>query len=164
MKLHTKIVKPTQVTKIAQALHAANKKIVVLGGCFDILHVGHLYFLEQAKKYGDILIVLLENDNLIKKLKGSHRPINTQVDRARLLASLTMVDYVILLNKDMDNHAYDQLIWNIKPAIIATTELDPYRGHKERQAQLTGSQVVDVIQRIENTSTSRIASLLQKEL
>ena len=69
-------------------------------GCFDILHVGHVKYLEKAKRYGDVLILGLNSDDSTHRLKGKNRPINTQDDRAYILASLEVVDYVVIFNED----------------------------------------------------------------
>lgn len=139
-----------------------NKKVVVAGGCFDLLHIGHVSFLEEAKKNGDVLIVYLESDEAIKKTKGPKRPINTQKDRAKVLAAFSMVDYVILLEPEMTDETYDALVISLKPAIIAATKGDVYRFHKERQAEKVGATVVDVIQPVENHSTSRLIAILNE--
>ncbi len=162
--MEKKIVRFEESVNLTKQLHNNGKKIVVAGGCFDILHVGHISFLENAKKAGDILIVFLESDKHIEQMKGIGRPINTQIDRARLLAALSIVDYIILLPDNVSDQLYDSLILDTKPAIIATTQPDVNRRHKERQAKMVGGTVVDVIPKIENQSTSRIASLLEKEI
>jgi rfaE bifunctional protein nucleotidyltransferase chain/domain len=159
-----KIIKAQDSIKVAKKLHAQGSRIVLVGGCFDILHVGHLSFLEKAKEQGNTLIVLLENDSRIKKIKGLNRPINSQLNRATLLAALSIVDYVVTLPDHMTNELYDELILDIKPAIIATTQQDPNRIHKERQAKIVHGRVVDVVPKIENASTSRIAELLKNEM
>ena len=157
-----KILSPDQVSKIAQTLHKQNKSIILAGGCFDILHIGHITFLEKAKKQGDILILFVENDETIHKQKGPDRPFNSQHDRATILAHLTMVDYVIPLPAFTDNIEYDDLVKQIKPAIIATTVGDPARKHKERQAKLVGGRVVDVVPELHNQSTTRLIKLVQQ--
>lgn len=162
--MDTKIISIEKVTKLAKRLHTQHKQVVVAGGCFDILHRGHIEFLEQSKKQGEILIVLLESDQRIQEMKGMSRPINQQADRAYVLTNLAMVDYVIPLPFFSENTAYDELIFMLKPAIITTTIGDSGIRHKERQAKLTGAQLVEVIQRIENVSTSKLASLLAKDL
>ena len=74
------------------------KKITVLaGGCFDVLHPGHIVFLEKAKKAGDYLVVLLESDKKIRKLKGKGRPVHSQKERAEILSALKSVDSVVCL-------------------------------------------------------------------
>ncbi len=72
--------------------------VVATNGCFDILHVGHLRYLESSKKLGDILVVGLNSDSSVRLLKGSNRPINSEQDRAALLAALKPVDYVVIFD------------------------------------------------------------------
>lgn len=158
-----KILSVEQVIPVAKTLHKQGKRIVLVGGCFDILHAGHIKFLEAAKKQGDTLFILLEHDSTIAKTKGPQRPLNTQADRATLLANIATVDYVVLLPPMETNEMYDKLVIQIKPAIIATTEGDPHRHHKERQAQTISATVVDVITHMQNTSTTKFVNLLQKE-
>jgi rfaE bifunctional protein nucleotidyltransferase chain/domain len=157
-----KIVNVEQAIQRCASWSAGGKHIVVVGGCFDILHVGHLVFLEKAKAQGDRLVVLVESDETIRKLKGAHRPINVQDHRARLLAALTMVDMVVLLPALLTNEAYDSILFGLKPAIIATTGGDPNRLHKERQAHAVGGRVVDVVLPVEDQSTSRIVKILEE--
>jgi len=157
-----KIINLEQSKTLAQKLHQENKRLVVVGGCFDLLHVGHIAFLEEAKKQGDILIVLLESDETIAKNKGSKRPINTQENRAKILAALLVVDYVLALKPNMTDQDYDALVFAIKPAIIATTQGDTNRHYKEHQAQNIGAQVVDVVMPIHNQSTTRLIHLLDE--
>jgi FAD synthetase len=151
-----------QVGELSSTIHQQNKRIVLLGGCFDILHSGHIIFLEEAKKQADILIVLLESDETIAASKGPKRPINSQSDRAKILSALEVVDYVILLKPDMDNKAYDDLVIEIKPAIIATTSGDINRHHKERQAELVRAKVIDVTTPITDKSTTRLIHMLDE--
>lgn len=157
-----KILTPEQAIKTAKQLQTQNLKIVLAGGCFDILHIGHITFLEKAKKQGDILFLFVENDETIHKQKGPDRPFNSQHDRAAILAHLTMVDYVIPLPAFTDNSEYDTLVKQIKPAIIATTVGDPTRKHKERQARLVGGSVIDVVPELHNQSTTRLVQLVQQ--
>lgn len=155
-KIMKKILNVKQAVEIARKMRGQKKTIVVVGGFFDILHAGHIKFLENAKKYGDCLFVLLEDDNKAKKAKGKSRPINSQKDRAIILSTLRSVDYVILL-KDMTNNAqYDKIIIQIAPNVIATTHDDPYIDHKKRQAKLINEKVIYVIRRIYNHSTTQL--------
>lgn len=150
------------ILKIDQLNKIGNKKKVLVGGCFDILHIGHLKFLENAKKQGDLLVVLLENDQSVREKKGQNRPINNQKDRARLLAALSVVDFVILLPLMKDSLAYDQLVKKIKPQIIAVTNNDPEEAYKRRAAKLVGAKLVAVIKRISDQSTTKLARLIGK--
>src|SRR5438105_790575 len=105
-----------EVQKIADQERKSGKTIVLTGGCFDILHPGHLSLLQHAKKQGDVLFVMLESDETIVKLKGNDRPIFPQLTRANLLAELRSVDYVVLLKPLMSNTDYDRLVKLLKPA------------------------------------------------
>jgi D-beta-D-heptose 7-phosphate kinase/D-beta-D-heptose 1-phosphate adenosyltransferase len=86
--------------KLLPRLKKQGKKIVFTNGCFDILHYGHVHYLEKAKKKGDILVVALNSDASVRRLKGAERPIVPERDRARVLAALESVDYVVLFNED----------------------------------------------------------------
>ncbi len=156
-----KVLSLTEAITKTKQLQKAGKVIVLAGGCFDILHLGHISFLQEAKKHGKILMVMVEHDEQIKKWKGPNRPINTQETRAKILAQLPIVDYVILLPPLLNNEQYDELVIQIKPAIIATTAGDPYRHHKERQAKKIGATVVDVLTPVKNQSTTRFVSMLK---
>lgn len=137
---------------------AKNKKTVVLvGGCFDILHPGHIVFLGKARELADKLIVLLESDEKVKKLKGSKRPINSQKDRAKVLLALKSVDQVISLPFMDKPSQYDSLIAKIKPDIIATTKDSPDNHLKARTAKLVNARL-KFISQVRNYSTSKIVN------
>lgn len=155
------ILSTDQAIELGNELMQQQKRVVLVGGCFDVLHIGHLAFLEKAKSQGDKLCLLLEADETITATKGSNRPVNTQQDRATMLAALKVVNYVIMLPPGMTNDAYDTLVFAIKPAIIATTKGDTHRKHKERQAAAIGAKVIDVVDPIENQSTTRIVNMIK---
>ncbi len=157
-----KILTTKEAISISEKQRALGKSIVLAGGCFDILHIGHISFLEKAKKEGDVLFVFLESDHSVKQRKGQDRPVNTQKDRAIVLAAISFVDYVILLPEKLTNNDYDKLVSTIKPAIIAATKGDRNNTHKERQAKQTGAQIVEVIDRIADASTTKLANALRK--
>jgi D-beta-D-heptose 7-phosphate kinase/D-beta-D-heptose 1-phosphate adenosyltransferase len=102
------------IVEIVQQLKSKHKRIVFTNGCFDILHVGHVKYLQEAKSYGDVLIVGLNTDDSVRILKGPTRPVNNQEDRAYILGALEAVDYVVLFN---DETPYE-LIKNIAPDIL----------------------------------------------
>lgn len=89
-----------EIHSIVCELRKKNRKIVFTNGCFDLLHIGHIKYLEETKSFGDILIVGLNSDDSVQKLKGSSRPINKQEDRAYILASLEVIDYVVIFKED----------------------------------------------------------------
>ena len=94
-------------------LRRQNKKIVFTNGCFDILHAGHVRYLTAAKNFGDVLIVGLNTDESVRKLKGSSRPINSQADRAEVLLGLKAVDHVIFFGEQ----TAENLIASVKPDV-----------------------------------------------
>ena len=158
-----RIINVEKAAKISKKLKTEGKIIILAGGVFDILHIGHIKFLEAAKKRGDVLFVLLESDENVKKIKGKDRPINSQTDRALILSALKFVDYVVILNEMKTNKDYDNLIIKIKPDIIATTKKSPQEIHNIRQAKLVNAKVALVINRISDKSTSRLANIIKKE-
>ena len=107
------VVKINELLDIIKELKSENKVVVTTNGCFDILHVGHVRYLNQAKALGDILVVCLNTDKSVKKLKGDSRPINSENDRAEVLAGLSSVDYVILFDEETPS----DLLGKIKPDI-----------------------------------------------
>lgn len=139
-------------------------KIVLVGGCFDVLHLGHVIFLEKAKNLGDKLVVLLESDENIKKNKGNNRPINNQENRAKMLMSLRMVDKVIKLPETKTDDEYLALIKKIKPKIIAISGGDKRISQKKEQAKIAGVKVVTVTKLIPCQSTSRIIEIITQDL
>ncbi|MFV0561671.1 D-glycero-beta-D-manno-heptose-7-phosphate kinase [Malaciobacter mytili] len=103
-----------EIEKIANRLRTQDKKIVFTNGCFDILHKGHVSYLNVAKSFGDVLILGLNSDESVKRLKGEDRPINTQEDRAYILSALECVDYVVIFNEDTPY----ELISKVKPDVL----------------------------------------------
>ncbi len=88
------------ISKVALELKLDSRKIVFTNGCFDVIHSGHVHYLTEAKKLGDILIVGLNTDDSVRRLKGNNRPINNQSDRAIVLDALKPVDLVVFFDED----------------------------------------------------------------
>jgi D-beta-D-heptose 7-phosphate kinase / D-beta-D-heptose 1-phosphate adenosyltransferase len=147
-----------EIETLAKKLHAKGKKIVFTNGCFDILHAGHVKYLEEAKSYGDILILGLNADSSVKKLKGPTRPINNQEDRAYILASLESVDYVVIFEEETPY----ELIKLVQPHILVKG--GDYEGknvigqdiaQELRLVQFVdGKSTTKIIQRIQNNETN----------
>jgi len=135
------------------------KKTILTGGCFDILHLGHVRFLKKVKSLGNYLIVLLESDENTKKLKGRNRPFHNIDERREVLESLKYIDKVIVLPKHVNDKTYDNLIKKIKPDVIATTEGDLLINKKRKQAISVGAKL-KVIKKYKSHSSSKIADLL----
>lgn len=157
-----KIITKANAIKISKELKSEGKSIVLVGGFFDILHFGHIKFLEKAKKHGDFLFVLLESDKTARKIKGENRPMNTQVLRAQVLSALKFVDYIVLLPEMKNDADYDRLVTRLRPMVIAVTQNDKNIRHKTRQANLIGAKVIPVLSQISNKSTSRLVRIIQK--
>ncbi len=98
---------------IVTELKAQHKSIVFTNGCFDIIHTGHTSYLRESKKLGDILIVALNTDQSVRKLKGDSRPINNQYDRANVIDELKSVDYVTFFDEDTPYNLIKKIIPNI---------------------------------------------------
>ena len=134
-------------------------RIVLTGGCFDILHLGHVRYLSEAKQMGDYLVVLLESDVKVKELKGGNRPIFIQAERAEMLSALGCVDLVVLLPAMEDDSDYLSLMRTIKPDIIAVTKNDPHIEKRKDQAKQIGGEL-RVIPVAGTLSTSQLARAL----
>lgn len=137
-------------------------KTILVGGCFDLLHYGHISFLKQAKTRGDKLVVLLESDEKVRKLKGDSRPIHNQSQRKEMLEALSFVDEVTVLPAMTTDQDYVNLVAQIKPDIIAITEGDPIVDKKREQANRFGAKLV-IIPKTHTPSTSQLAKLLGLE-
>jgi len=110
-----KIFKIDELVKFREKAKIEGRKVVFTNGCFDILHRGHVELLEKAKRFGDLLIVALNSDSSMKKIKGEKRPILNENDRAYILASLKCVDAVCLFDEETPAEIIDKL----KPDILA---------------------------------------------
>ena len=138
----------SQIHDIAQNLRDENQKIVFTNGCFDILHKGHVSYLSKAKSLGDVLIVGLNSDSSVRKLKGDNRPINNQDDRAFVLLALQSVDYVVIFDEDTPY----KLIETIRPDILV-------KGADYKDKEVVGSDIVDdvrLIDFVDGKSTTNI--------
>ncbi len=143
-------------------LEESKGKIVLAGGCFDILHIGHARFLSEAKGMGDYLILVLESDEKVTELKGEDRPIFIQKERAEMLSALRSVDLIVLLPMMEEDSDYLDLVMKIKPGVIAVTENDPQIDKKRRQAKEVGAEL-KMISLTKTVSTSKLAQILEKE-
>ena len=114
MKAKNKILGPRSLKKFVDEQRAAGKKIVFTNGCFDILHAGHVSVLEFSRSKGDVLIVGINSDASVRRLKGPTRPVNTQADRALVLASLESVSAVSIFEEDTPYN----LIKLVRPDVV----------------------------------------------
>lgn len=129
---------------VLQSKTLANKRSVLVGGCFDLFHYGHHHFLSHAKQHGDTLIVLLESDTFIEKVK-SKKPVHTQTQRAEILAALTYVDFIVLLPVMHDpNKEYQQIVHDIQPKVIAYSIGDKAFEKKKSIAETIGAKLIEI--------------------
>lgn len=112
--LENKIQDLSKLKKVISYLKARRKKIVFTNGCFDLLHWGHVRYLQDARKEGDILVVGVNSDSSVKRIKGKMRPVVNEKDRLRIVASLESVDYAVLFKEDTPL----KIIKLIKPDVL----------------------------------------------
>ena len=153
-----KIIKKEEAKEIIDKLKKQNKKTVFTNGCFDILHVGHVRYLRESSKYGDILIVGLNSDISVKKIKGDSRPINNENDRAEILAELECVDFVVIFNEESPSKLIDEL----KPDIYTKGADYSLETLPERDIVLKNNIEVKFIKFVEGKSTTNIIKTIQK--
>lgn len=138
------------------------KRVVLVGGCFDLLHFGHISFLKNAKALGDHLVVALESDENVRQMKGPSRPIHSQLQRKEMLEALTFVDEVIMLAPMKSDADYEALVAKINPQVIAITQGDLMEFKKRQHAQRVHAEII-IIPKIHTPSTSQLAKLLDLE-
>jgi rfaE bifunctional protein nucleotidyltransferase chain/domain len=137
------------------------KTIVFTNGCFDILHAGHVRYLAAAKEFGDILVLGLNGDASVRELKGEGRPLNSQEDRAEVMAALGAVDYVIIF----DEKRVDNLLREIRPRIYAkggdytVQSLDP----DEVAALKEIGAKIEILPLVPGKSTSKLIQSIQRK-
>lgn len=129
--LKSKIIPFSRIGALAHQLSASGKSIVFTNGCFDILHAGHVAYLSQAKTLGDILVLGLNSDASVRRLKGASRPVNTQDNRALVLAGLSAVDYVCIFEEDTPY----ELIREVLPDVLV-------KGGDWAPSDIVGSDIV----------------------
>lgn len=148
-----------EIKEIVEKLKRENKIIVLANGCFDILHVGHIRYLEEAKTFGDVLIVAVNSDRSVRALKGPDRPYMNELERAEIVASLRCVDYVFIF----DDLRLDRILMELKPHYQAkgkdyTVETVPEREVVESY----GGKVIICGDPKERSSTELISKVKSK--
>lgn len=153
-----KIKTKEEISEISKRLKSNEKIIVFTNGCFDILHSGHITYLYEAKKLGDILIVGLNSDSSIKRIKGEKRPILCEEERAYNLSALEMVDFIVIFDEDTPYELIkaikpDILVkggdWDIKK-IVGKDIVESYGGKVISIPFVDGKSTTNIIQRILN--------------
>ncbi len=153
-----KILTPEEMLRERQRLRAAGRKLVFTNGVFDLLHVGHVRYLAQARALGDALLVAINSDRTVRELKGPDRPVFDQAERAEILASLRYVDYVSVF----DDVSPRSLIAKLLPDVLVKGgdyQLDQIHGREEVEA--AGGNVIS-LPFVEGASTSVLIERMKK--
>lgn len=144
-------------TKLIEELKLQGKKVVFTNGCFDILHVGHLRYLNEAKKQGDILIVGVNSDSSVRQLKGEGRPINNEIDRAEMLSGLKAVDFTVIFEELTPIETLEKL----KPSIhVKGGDYDKNKLPETATVEKNGGEV-RILSFVEGKSTTNIVKKIQ---
>lgn len=146
------VVKREDITKLVADLKTQGKTIVTTNGCFDILHVGHVRYLQATKAFADIMIVCLNSDVSVKKIKGPDRPINNENDRAEILCALECVDYVVLF----DESSPVDLLCEIKPDVYTKGADYTIETLPEAKPVMQNGGRVEFISFVEGKSTTNV--------
>jgi D-beta-D-heptose 7-phosphate kinase/D-beta-D-heptose 1-phosphate adenosyltransferase len=154
-----KILSPDELLGVRQGLRAAGKTLVFTNGVFDLLHVGHVRYLAEARALGDVLLVAINSDRTVHELKGEGRPITNESERAEILAAIRQVDYVTIFD-DISPRA---LITQLLPDVLVKGgdyDLDEIHGREEVEA--AGGRVVS-LPFIAGASTSAIIERMKQK-
>ncbi len=155
----TKIKNIAQLKRITSRLKSQGKTIVFTNGCFDLLHYGHVKYLQEAKQKGDILVVAINSDASVRKIKGKKRPVVCEKDRLRIIAALESVDYVVLFKEDSPI----KIIKSLRPDILI-------KGADWNKNNIVGSDIVlsyggkvNTIELIKERSTTNLIKKIAKK-
>lgn len=150
--MNSKILPRDELRKVVARLKSEGKKIVFTNGCFDLLHVGHARYLKEARKLGDVLIIGLNSDASVRRLKPQ-RPINEESHRAEVLASLEAVDYVTLFSEDTPY----ELIKSIRPDVLV-------KGGDWKKEDIVGSDIVPEVHSLPYIAGMSTTGIIEKIL
>jgi rfaE bifunctional protein nucleotidyltransferase chain/domain len=154
----SKIVSVEELAATSSEMRAAGKKLVVTNGCFDLLHVGHVRYLQAARKLGDALAIGLNGDESVRALKGKERPLNKEQDRAEVLAALHSVDYVAIFPEVRAT----QFLEMVRPAVYVKGgdyERETLNAEERAALKKSGAQIC-ILPFVEGYSTSRLIKKL----
>lgn len=153
------LVSQKEIIDIVKKGHLEGKTFVVTNGCFDILHVGHVRYLQKTKEYADELIVMLNSDISVKSIKGEKRPINSEKDRAEILSSLSCVDYVVLFEEDSPA----ELLNKMKPDVYTKGADYTLDTLPEKDVVIKNNIRVEFIEFVEGKSTTKVIDKINKK-
>lgn len=152
------LVKREEIRDLIDKIHQEGKTVVTTNGCFDILHVGHVRYLEKTKTFADYSIVLLNSDKSVRSIKGPTRPINNENDRAELLSALRCVDYVVLFDEDSPKNLLDEM----KPDVYTKGADYTMETLPEADIMIKNNTRVEFIEFVEGKSTTKTIEKINK--
>lgn len=147
------------ISEFVDNLHKAGKTVVTTNGCFDILHVGHVRYLQKTKSFADYLIVLLNSDKSVKSIKGDGRPVNNENDRAEILNALNCVDFVVMFDEDSPA----DLLEEIKPDVYTKGADYTMETLPEREIMIRNNIRVEFIDFVQGKSTTNIINKINNK-
>ena len=156
-----KIKAEDELCKLLSELRSAGKRTVWTNGCFDILHRGHVSYLEQAARFGDLLVVGLNSDSSVRSVKGPDRPVNCQNDRAQALAALSCVNYVVIF----DDPTTVRLLDLLKPDVYAKGgdyTIDTINQDERKVVEGYGGSI-ELLPEVKGVSTTRIIEQIREQ-
>lgn len=151
------IVDRSKIADFCQVLRDGGQKVVFTNGCFDILHAGHVRYLQQARSYGDCLVLGLNTDASVRRLKGPERPINNELDRAEVVGALESVDYVVFF----DEPTAEALIKQVHPDVYVKGGDYTIETLPEGQIVLGYGGQVELVQLVAGRSTTNVIAKIQ---
>ena len=152
------LIKRSELDNLIKTLRSQGKTIVTSNGCFDILHVGHVRYLEKTKSFADVLIVALNSDKSVRSIKGEGRPINNENDRAEVLSALRSVDYVVLFDEDSPL----DLLLQIKPDVHTKGADYTVETLPEAKGIMENGGRIEFITFVDGKSTTSIIEKMKK--
>ncbi len=153
------IISRKSISDFVKNLHEAGKTVVATNGCFDILHVGHVRYLQKTKSFADYLIVLLNSDKSVRSIKGEGRPINSESDRAEILTALSCVDFVVLFDEDSPAELLDE----IKPDVYTKGADYTMETLPEREIMIKNNIKVEFIDFVQGKSTTNVINKINNK-
>jgi len=158
MKTQDKIKDRVEAKELVSKWKDAGDEVVFTNGCFDILHLGHVDYLEKARSLGNRLVLAVNTDASVKKLKGEHRPVNSEYARARILAALNFVDLVVLFGEDTPMELIEEILPDIlvkgkdydASNIVGADVVIEHGGKVETITLVAGYSTTGIIEKLKN--------------
>ncbi len=147
------------IAEFVRNLQKSGKTIVATNGCFDILHVGHVRYLQKTKSFADYMIVLLNSDKSVRAIKGEGRPINNENDRAEILCALSCVDYVVLFDENSPRDLLDE----IKPDVYTKGADYTMETLPEADIMIKNNTKVEFIEFVAGKSTTNVINKISEK-